>query len=91
MCKAKKVDPDVFSPFSPIPYHNNPELKYQFAHVHMHNFVNENQISTKDYAWRDFHNSYDHDHKNAYTYNWTSVHGAIDDNKHSHGGHGAHH
>ena len=46
MPKARKVDPDLFSPFSPIPYHNNPELKYGFAHVHMHNYINDNQINT---------------------------------------------
>ena len=28
MPKARRVDPDIFNPFTPIPYHNNPELKY---------------------------------------------------------------
>ena len=76
--KAKVVDPDIFSPFSPIPYHNNPELKYVFANVRMHNYINENHINPETYVWKDFHNSYDHDHKNAYSYNWSSMHGPRD-------------
>ena len=78
MPKARKVDPDLFNPFTPIPYHNNPELKYVFAHIKMHNYINKNHIDPETYVWKDFHNSYDHDHKNAYTYNWTSLQGAID-------------
>jgi hypothetical protein len=35
-----KVDPDLFNPFTPIPYHNNPELKYGFAHIDLHNYTN---------------------------------------------------
>ena len=78
MPKLKKVDPDVFNPFSPIPYHNNPELKYVFASINMHKYVNENHINAEEYVWKDYHNSYDHDHKNAYMYNWTSMHGPRD-------------
>ncbi len=44
--KAKPVDPDLFNPFSAIPYHNNPELKYQYATVKMHNYVNKNHLNT---------------------------------------------
>jgi len=80
MPKAKKVDPDLFSPFSPIPYHNNPELKYGFAHIHMHGQLNANQINPKNYVWKGFHNSYDHNNELAYTYNWTSLHSPVDDN-----------
>lgn len=90
MPKAKKVDPDLFNPFTPIPYHNNPELKYAFAHINLFGYINENQINTQTYAHKNYHNSYDHDNKNAYLYNWTSLHGAIDDNKAHHGSHGHH-
>lgn len=45
MPKAKIVDPDLFNPFTPIPYHNNVELKYAFANVKMHNYVNENHLN----------------------------------------------
>jgi len=76
--KAKKVDPDLFNPFSPIPYHNNPELKYVFAHINMHNYLNKNHINPQDYAWKNFHNSYDHNNKATYTYNWTSMHAPRD-------------
>ena len=78
MPKLKKVDPDIFNPFSPVPYHNNPELKYVFAHINMHKHINENHINPETYVWKDYHKSYDHDHKNAYMYNWSSMHGPRD-------------
>ena len=73
MAKAKVVDPDYFNPFSPIPFHNNPELKYVFAEVNMRKYVNDNHINTKDYQWKNYHDSYDHGNKKVYTYNWSSV------------------
>lgn len=90
MPKAGKVDPDLFNPFSPIPYHNNPELKYGFAHIHMHGHLNDNQINTKTYVWKAFHNSYDHEDKGAYLYNWTALHSPRDNNS-SHGHHDVSH
>ena len=72
--KPKKVDPDIFNPFTPIPYHNNPELTYAFAHINMHGYLNNNQINPATYVWKDFHNSYDHNHKNSYMYDWVSIH-----------------
>ena len=73
MVQKVPVDPDNFNPFTPIPYHNNPELKYAFAHVNMRNYVNENHINTNEFIWRNYHNSYDHSNKKTYMYNWTSV------------------
>lgn len=91
MPKAKRVDPDLFNPFSPIPYHNSKEVKYTFANIRMHGHLNENHINPQTYAWKNYHNSYDHDNKAAYLYNWTAVHSPKDDNTHSHGGHAGHH
>ena len=31
----KPVDPDDFQPFSAIPFHNNPELRYRYANVRL--------------------------------------------------------
>lgn len=78
MPKAKKVDPDLFNPFTPIPYHNSIEAQYAFSHINMHNYLNKNHINVNDYVWKDYHNSFDHNHKNAYLYNWTSTHAARD-------------
>jgi hypothetical protein len=78
MAKARKVDPDLFNPFSAVPYHNNLELKYVFAHVNMHGYLNKNQINPKEYVWKSYHNSYDHNNKGEYLYNWTSVHSPRD-------------
>ena len=81
MPKLRKIDPDLFNPFTPIPYHNNPELKYAFSHIRMHNRLNANQIDVDNYLWKSYHNSYDHDNKAVYTYNWVSLH-SPNDNKH---------
>ena len=73
MAKAKVVDPDTFNPFTPIPFHNNPELKYVFAETNMRKYVNENHINVQDYQWKNYNDSYDHGNKKTYKYNWTSV------------------
>ena len=73
MVDKKKVDPDLFNPFTPVPYHNNPELKYVFAGINMRNYVNENHINVKEYAWKNYHNSYDHNNEKTYLFNWTRM------------------
>ena len=70
---AKPVDPDLFNPFTPIPYHNNPELTYAFAHIKMKNYVNENGINVNDYLWAGYHDSYDHNNAKQYRYNFTKI------------------
>ena len=69
---AKAVDPDLFSPFTPVPFHNNPELKYVYHGIKMKDYVNENHINTQDYVWKNFHHSFDHEGKKTHTFNWTS-------------------
>ena len=73
MTAARAVDPDIFNPFTAIPFHNNPELKYVFAHIDMKGYVNENHINVKDYVWKNYHNSYDHNNQKSYLFNWTSM------------------
>ena len=70
LAKAKTVDPDLFSPFTPIPYHNNPELRYVFAHINMRNYINKNHINEKEYVWKNYHNSFDHNDQKSHLYNW---------------------
>ena len=71
MPKARKVDYDIFNPFTPIPFHNNRELKYAYQHINMFGYVNENHINVKDYPYKQYHNSYGEN--NEYLYNWTST------------------
>ena len=73
MAKAKPVDPDYFNPFTPVPFHNNPELKYVFSNVNLRKYVNEHQINADDYIWKSYHDSYDHGNKRRHLYNWSSV------------------
>ena len=73
MAKAKTVDPDLFNPFTAIPFHNNPELKYVFADVNLRSYTNEHHINAKDYIWKGYNDSYDHGDKKVHQYNWSSV------------------
>ena len=69
---AKPVDPDLFNPFSAVPYHNNPELKYVFANVNMRNYINKDHLND-DYIWKSFHDSYDHGDNKKHLWNWTNM------------------
>ena len=72
--KARAVDPDLFQPFSAIPFHNNIELKYRYADVKMHNYLDpKHQMNLDNYVWKNYHNSYDHGNKKTYYYNWVNM------------------
>ena len=74
MPKSTPVDPDNFQPFSAIPYHNNSELRYRYANTKMHGYLDaKTHMNAKDYTYKYFHHSYDHDDKKEYTYNWVSM------------------
>ena len=64
MPKVKAVDPDNFNPFTPIPFHNNPELRYRYAGVRLYGYLDlKTQLNVNDYAYKGFHNSFDHSNK----------------------------
>ena len=72
--KLKKVDPDLFQPFSPIPFHNNMEHKYRYANMKMHGYLDaKTQLNLKDYPYKGFHDCYDHSNKKKHYYDWVSV------------------
>ena len=70
MITQKAVDPDLFNPFTPIPFHNNPELKYAHSHIKMRNYINENHLNPDEYVWKNYHDSYDHGNKKRHVWNW---------------------
>ena len=62
--KLRKVDPDLFNPFTPIPFHNNPESKYRFADMKLHGYLDaKTHMNLKDYAYKGFNDSFDHGDK----------------------------
>ena len=70
--KLKTVDPDLFNPFTPIPYHNNLELKYRYADVKMRNYVDHTHTNPRNSPFSSFHDVYDHGRKKMHLYNWVS-------------------
>ena len=73
MPETTKMDRELFNPFTPIPYHNNDELKYSLAHINMHGYLNENHLHVKDYPYKQYHNSYSPHNSNTHEYNWGSM------------------
>mmetsp|Transcript_11679 Transcript_11679/g.13220 ORF Transcript_11679/g.13220 Transcript_11679/m.13220 type:complete len:125 (+) Transcript_11679:30-404(+) len=71
MPQAREVDRDIFNPFTPIPFHNNRELKYAYSHLDMFGYTNENHINVKEYPYKQYQNSYGEN--NEHLYNWTST------------------
>jgi hypothetical protein len=74
MVKKRSVDPDLFNPFTPIPFHGSIQSHYGLANLNMRGFVNQNNhINEATYVWKGMHDSYDHGNKRTHLYNWTSV------------------
>ena len=74
MPKARTVDPDDFQPFSAIPFHNNPELRYRYGDVKMFGYIDKKTgLNVDNYFFKGFHNSYDHDDTHKHYYNWIST------------------
>ena len=74
MVERRAVDPDLFNPFTPLPFHNSIQSHYGLAKLNMRGHVNtSNHINEETYVWKNFHNSYDHGNKKTHLYNWTSV------------------
>ena len=72
--KARPVDPDLFNPFSAIPFHNNPELKYRYANLNMFGYLDpKTHMNLKDYPYKAYHDSFDHNNEKQYLYNWVSM------------------
>ena len=69
----RSVDPDDFQPFSAIPFHNNPELRYRYANTKMFGYLNsENHLNARDYPYRTYFDVYDHDNSKTYKFTWVS-------------------
>ena len=71
---ARAVDPDIFNPFTPIPFHNNPESTYTYANVNMRHYISQNtHFNAADYTYKNYYDCYDHGNKKSHLYNWTSL------------------
>ena len=74
MVKAKPLDPDLFNPFTPIPFHNSRELKYIYANTNMRNYIDKaTHYKPSEFVWKNYHDSYDHGNKKEFLYNYSNV------------------
>lgn len=45
----------MFSPYTPIPYHNNKMTKYTHDHIDLVGFINENQLNVNESYLKGFY------------------------------------
>ena len=70
----RPVDPDNFNPFTPVPFHNNPELRYRYAGIRMWNFLDKKtHLNVENYPYKQYHDVYDHTGAKKHLYNWVSL------------------
>ena len=68
------ADPDLFQPFSAIPWHNNKEAHYRYANTKLFGYLrSHDQQNIENYGFKGYHDSYDHGDKKVHWYNWTSA------------------
>ena len=65
------VDMRTHNPFTPIPFHNNPELLFRYGDTNFHNYLNQNNINVDNYLYSDYYFTNDKGDK-SYIYNWSS-------------------
>ena len=76
--KARTVDPDLYTPFTPIPFHNNFTLKAAHKDLKMFGYINEHHINPQSYFHKQYFHSFNHEDKDlSHTYNWHSFHGGF--------------
>ncbi len=49
--KIEKLEYNMFSPYTPIPYHNDTFTKYQHSHIDLVGYLNEKQNNTENYYY----------------------------------------
>ena len=87
--RTEELDYNMFSPYTPIPYHNSKITKYQHAHIDMLDYVNSNQLNIQNSYFRDFYESYDKNERKLT--DWHDPYGIQKHNHHNNHGHSAHH
>ena len=92
MPKLKAVDPDNFNPFSAIPFHNNPEMRYRYAETRLHNYIDHTvHRNLNDYNYKYYHDSFDHNNKHAHLYSYVSNLPSDEGAREGFAGHHGHH
>ena len=73
----------MFSPYTPIPYHNNKITKYTHANIDLIGFLNEHQLNVNNSYFKGFYG----DDKSQYYINDYHVPFPLEKKAHGHGGH----
>jgi len=89
--KTESIDYNKFSPYTPIQYYVDEYTKYQNYHLDLVGYLNENQINTSNYYYRDYHDSYDTKNSNHRNNNWHYPDFSRFEPKDAHGAHSEHH
>lgn len=68
--KTEKIDYNRFSPYTPVPYYVDETTKWQNYHIDVLGYINENQLNTKTYYYKDYNDSFTEDDKKVDTLDW---------------------
>lgn len=63
------LDMRLHNPFTPIPFHNNPELLFRYGNTNFHNYLNHNNINPQNYLYSEYYCT-NQPGDNSYIYNW---------------------
>ena len=74
--KLSETDYNKLSPYTPVPYHMNKQVKYKHAHIDVVDYLDEkNKLNLENFYLRDYHDSYDKTGRDLYTINYQDPYG----------------
>jgi hypothetical protein len=87
--KVKEIDYNRFSPYTPVPYHNDSFTKFQHHHVDVVGYLNEKQNNSKNYYYAGYNDFTSNDEEVERNLDWHNPYELLGNKSKSHG-HGHH-
>lgn len=52
--EVPELQPELMNEFTPLPFHNNQELRYALAKINMRGYLNKNGLNVNEYMYRNY-------------------------------------
>jgi len=85
--KVKEIDYNRFSPYTPVPYHNDSFTKFQHHHVDVVGYLNEKQNNAKNYYYAGYNDFTSNDEEVERNLDWHNPYELFGHKSKSHGHH----